>query len=78
VKSNRKTAMPAEARRWDMRLAAMMSFEQVKQWAKMAVASIGPLGLSKSAARLAPVWPVKVSFSLGIVMSPWFHPNLGY
>ena len=55
--------MPIDARRWDMRRAAGMSLEQVKQWAKMAVAWGFPTGISMIAANSAPEWPVK-DFSL--------------
>lgn len=57
--------MPIEANRLEIRRAAGMSFEQVKQWAKMAVATWGPSGMSRRAARSWPEWPVNISFSVG-------------
>ena len=42
-----------------MRRAATMSLPQVKQWAKSAVASVGPSGRSSRAASVEPSWPGK-------------------
>jgi hypothetical protein len=70
VKSNRNTAIPDEARRCEIRFAAKMSLEQVKQWAKIAVARIRPSGVSNRAAKSSPEWPLKVSFSLDMRVSP--------
>ena len=58
--------IPADAKRWEMRFAARISFEHVKQWANMAVASIEPFGVSNLAASSSPEWPLNVSLSLGI------------
>ena len=57
----RDIAMPIAASRPAIRRAAGMSLEQVKQWAKSAVASTGPSGRSRRAARVFPAWPVKVT-----------------
>ena len=50
-----------------------MSLEQVKQWAKRAVASTGPSGRSRRAARSCPAWPVKLmrSVGMGVAFGAW-------
>src|SRR5262249_35662334 len=56
VKSNRSTAMPASVRASLMKVAALLSFEQVKQCAKSAYARGGtPDGMSSRAASACPV-----------------------
>ncbi len=54
VKSKRSTAMPMAASRAEMRRAGGMSLEQVKQWAKRAVARCGPSGMSRRADSRSP------------------------
>ena len=54
VKSKRNTAMPLAARAREMREAAAMSLEQVKQWAKRATAAMGPSGRSRRPASRSP------------------------
>mgnify|MGYP006878878560 CR=1 FL=1 len=66
VKSDRRSAILMDERRWDMRRAAGISLEQVKQWAKIAVAFTAPVGMSMIAASSSPAWPVKVIFCDGI------------
>ncbi len=60
VKSKRSTPMPRLASAREIREAAAMSFEHVKQCAKSAVARRRPIGRSKRAASSSPVAPVKV------------------
>lgn len=66
VKSNRKTAYPIVVKRAATLRAAVISFEQVKQWANTAVARCAPLGKSRRAARSCPPWPGKLNRSVRI------------
>ena len=78
VKSKRITAMPCAASRPEMRRAATMSLPQVKQWAKSAVASVGPSGRSSRAASVEPSWPGKERRSVvmaAILACVGWHPG---
>lgn len=69
VKSKRKVAMLSLASAREMRLAAMTSFEQVKQWANIAYArgcSSLALGSSMIAERVWLSEPVKVTLVEGM------------
>ncbi len=60
VKSKEKTAIPSSTRARLIRLTALRSLEQVKQWANSAAARIGPTGRSRRADRMSSWAPGKV------------------
>src|SRR5258706_8013490 len=71
VKSKRSTANPFSASAALIAAAALLSLEQVKQWAKMAYASGGPAGASSRAASDVPNAPGKVTGRLlGAICAP--------
>src|SRR5699024_8374846 len=67
VKSRRSTATPASARVREMRAAAMVSFEQVKQCANIAYARTWPSGTSSMPTSSSPVDPVSVIRRLTVI-----------